>query len=125
MGTEGWSFICGAGHAENEVNIGTSIAHETSVSIKSVVDSTLEIIGFIELIATTSREQVNYISQITTEVDQISNVVQENSATAEESAASSEELTSQAHLLSSQVSKFKLADISHKSIEISRNSETS
>jgi len=94
----------------NAVKIGTSIAKETSQSIESIVESTVNIIDFIDLIATSSRQQADSVLQISRGVDQIANVVEINSATAEQSAVASEELSRQALFLRTQVKKFKLLD---------------
>lgn len=86
------------------------MATNTSKSIQTVVSETAEITEFINLIAVSSNEQANNVSQITLGIDQILSVIQSNSATAEESAASSEELSSQAESLQQLISKFVLRE---------------
>lgn len=90
------------------VNLGTSIAENTALSMQNVVANSTKVIDLINEITLASNEQAAAISQITTGIDQISCVVQTNSATAEESAAASEELSGQAQMLQQHVGQFKL-----------------
>lgn len=92
------------------VEKGTFIAGETSVALKEVVDSSRDIVVFVEKITEKSNEQATSLKQVTLGIEQISSVVQNNSASAEESAATSEELNGQASVLEELVGHFKLLD---------------
>ncbi|WP_352400693.1 methyl-accepting chemotaxis protein [Anaerotignum sp.] len=90
------------------VNLGTSIAQSTALSMQNVVTNSNKVIDLIQEIAMASNEQAAAVLQVTTGIDQISCVVQTNSATAEESAAASEELSGQAQMLQEHIGQFKL-----------------
>ena len=91
-----------------QVENGTKIADETSISFLQVVESVKVVADTIEKISEASIRQSDAIGQVTLGVEQISGVVQTNSATAEESSAASEELSGQAQILKEIVKKFKL-----------------
>ena len=92
----------------DRVNSGSNIADTTSESLASIVTSANEVLEIINSIASSSQEQTDAVSEITSGLGQISAVVQNNSAVSQQTAASAEELNSQAELLRSLVAYFKL-----------------
>ncbi|MCL2855786.1 MAG: methyl-accepting chemotaxis protein [Defluviitaleaceae bacterium] len=92
----------------HRVEVGSTIATDTSVSLDAIVESAGEVLAVISSISAASQEQAEAISQISDGLAQISLVVQNNSAVSQEAAASAEELNSQADLLRQLVSYFKL-----------------
>ncbi len=90
------------------VTNGTAIAGQTAEALRVTVESTRQVVDYIDKISNAAVEQADAINQVTQGVDQISSVVQTNSATAEESAAASQELAGQSQLLKGLVSKFNL-----------------
>lgn len=99
------NLIEGTIHA---VTNGTQIAGQTADALRVTVESTKQVVEYVDKISNAAIEQADAINQVTQGVDQISSVVQTNSATAEESAAASQELAGQSQLLKSLVSKFDL-----------------
>ncbi|WKY47363.1 methyl-accepting chemotaxis protein [Eubacteriaceae bacterium ES3] len=92
----------------SKVEAGTTIASQTSESLKEILDKIGTMTNLVAEIATASNDQATKINEINTGIEQVSKVVQTNSATAEESAAASEELLGQAELLKGRVNAFKL-----------------
>ena len=90
------------------VTNGTQIAGQTAEALRVTVESTKQVVEYIDKISNAAIEQADAINQVTQGVDQISSVVQTNSATAEESAAASQELAGQSQLLKGLVTKFNL-----------------
>lgn len=90
------------------VTNGTQIAGQTAEALRVTVESTKQVVDYVDKISNAAIEQADAINQVTQGVDQISSVVQTNSATAEESAAASQELAGQSQLLKTLVSKFNL-----------------
>lgn len=95
-------------NAVTAVNNGAQIADSTAASLKTVGNTTQEVVETVNRIARASEKQAAAVEDVTARVEQISGVVQANSATAEESAAASEELSSQATVLRNLVSRFTL-----------------
>jgi len=94
--------------SNNRVESGSSIAEATAKALDAIVRNAAEVSELINNISTSSREQAEAISQVSTGLSQISQVVQSNSAVSEETAAASEELNSQAEMLQQLVAYFKL-----------------
>ena len=90
------------------VTNGTHIAGQTAEALRVTVESTKQVVDYVDKISNAAIEQADAINQVTQGVDQISSVVQTNSATAEESAAASQELAGQSQLLKTLVGKFHL-----------------
>ena len=90
------------------VTNGTHIAGQTAEALRVTVESTKQVVDYVDKISNAAIEQADAINQVTQGVDQISSVVQTNSATAEESAAASQELAGQSQLLKTLVGKFNL-----------------
>lgn len=90
------------------VTNGTQIAGQTAEALRVTVETTRQVVDYVDKISHAATEQADAINQVTQGVDQISSVVQTNSATAEESAAASQELAGQSQLLKSLTSKFNL-----------------
>lgn len=90
------------------VNNGTQIAGQTAEALRVNVESTKQVVDYVDKISGAAIEQADAINQVTQGVDQISSIVQTNSATAEESAAASQELAGQSQLLKTLVSEFIL-----------------
>lgn len=90
------------------VTNGTQIAGQTAEALRVTVESTKQVVDYVDKISNAAIEQADAINQVTQGVDQISSVVQTNSATAEESAAASQELAGQSQLLKTLVGKFRL-----------------
>jgi len=90
------------------VDKGTTIANDTALALKEIVENIETTSQLMTTIAQASQDQSLSISQINQGINQISSVVQSTSATAEESASASEELSGQAGILKSQISTFKL-----------------
>jgi len=97
------------------VEVGTSIAKQTSEALNKIVDDVSKVAKLIDEIAIASNEQATGIDQINQGIVMVSNVVQNNTATSEASAAASEELSSQAEMLKQQVAKFKLRKLPNNS----------
>lgn len=95
-------------NAVTAVNNGAQIADSTAASLKTVGNTTQEVVETVNRIARASEKQAAAVEDVTARVEQISGVVQANSATAEESAAASEELSSQATVLRNLVNRFTL-----------------
>lgn len=89
------------------VSRGMQLANETAETLNNATTGASGIVENINHIATASKEQAEFISQVTEGMDQISSVVQSNSATAEESAAISEEMTGSAHTLQDMLNRFQ------------------
>ncbi|MCL2225320.1 MAG: methyl-accepting chemotaxis protein [Defluviitaleaceae bacterium] len=92
----------------NTVDSGADMARSTAETLDTIVENANKVLNVVSVIAKSSQEQAEAISQIVTGIGQISQVVQANSAVSEETAAASEELTSQAELLQQLVSFFKV-----------------
>ncbi len=90
-----------------KINEGTTIASQTSDSLKAMVDDINSISTIINHIDKATNEQADGIAQVTVGINQISEVVQNNSSTSEEAAAAAEELNSQSEILASLVANFK------------------
>lgn len=90
------------------VENGKTIADETAMALRSIVEMTAIAIDKIDNISKSSSAQADAISQVSMGVEQISSVTQTNSATAEESAAASQELSSQALMLNELIDRFKI-----------------
>ncbi len=87
---------------------GTSIAQDTSNSLKMIEGGVNGTAVILDEIARSSNEQAVGISQITKGIDEVSKIVQTNAATAEQSAAASEELFGQAENMRQLVSGFQI-----------------
>jgi methyl-accepting chemotaxis protein len=92
----------------NAVENGKTIADETAMALRSIVEMTAITIEKIDNISKSSSAQADSISQVSMGVEQISAVTQTNSATSEESAAASQELSSQALMLNELIDRFKI-----------------
>lgn len=91
-----------------KVEAGTTIANQTSLSLKGILDEIEKVAALVGDIAVASNDQALSIAQINRGIEEVSMVVQTNSATAEQSAAASEELSGQAQLLKQMVCAFEI-----------------
>lgn len=91
-----------------KANLGFSIANETAVSLKEIVDGINHNAEIMERISQSSEEQSSSIEQINDSIDQVAQVAQQNSATAEQSSAASEQMSSQSQVLEDMLSQFRL-----------------
>ena len=92
----------------SRVDLGGSIAESTARTLDVMVQNANEVLGKINSISESSKDQAEAVEQVIKSLDQISSVVLSNSMVSEESAAASEELTLQAERLEQLVSYFKL-----------------
>lgn len=92
----------------NAVKNGFIIAHDAAESMKMVETGIGDIVGTIETMADTSRNQVKFFHEVMTEINGIADVVTTVSATAQESEATSVELLAQAEQLNHLVGQFTL-----------------
>ena len=91
-----------------KANLGYSIANETAVSLKEIVDGINRNAEIMDRISLSSEEQSTSIKHINSSIDQVAQVAQQNSATAQESSAASQEMSSQSQVLEDMLSQFKL-----------------
>lgn len=75
---------------------GVKTAEETAGQLRSIKESTGQIISLISEIAAASREQSEGVEQVNTSVSEMDKVVQQNAADSEESASAAQQLSSQA-----------------------------
>ena len=92
------------------VERGKLIAHNTSASLKGVVEQTKEATQMVSEITEISKEQTASVEEINDGIEEIAKTVQANLAVAEESAAASEELAVQAETLNNMIKKFALSE---------------
>lgn len=92
------------------VERGKLIAHNTSASLKGVVEQTKEATQMVSEITEISKEQTASVEEINDGIEEIAETVQANLAVAEESAAASEELAVQAETLNNMIKKFALSE---------------
>ncbi len=92
------------------VERGKLIAHNTSDSLKGVVEQTKEATQMVSEITEISKEQTASVEEINDGIEEIAETVQANLAVAEESAAASEELAVQAETLNNMIKKFALSE---------------
>ena len=92
------------------VERGKLIAHNTSASLKGVVEQTKEATQMVSEITEISKEQTASVEEINDGIEEIAKTVQANLAVAEESAAASEELAVQAETLNNMIKKFVLSE---------------
>jgi methyl-accepting chemotaxis protein len=91
-----------------KVENGTKIAEHTAKALHEIIGGITKVSDLVDEIASSSREQVQGIDQVTQALSQIDQVTQQATANAEESASASEELSSQALQLKQMLSKFRL-----------------
>lgn len=104
-------------HTVLSVSNGEKLADETAEILMGVAEKAQKVELATKEIEKASSQQAESIQQINQGLSQVSSVVQSNAATAEESSASSEELAAQAQTLHQEVSKFKLPDKNHDSVD--------
>lgn len=92
----------------SKVEAGTKIAKETAHALSGIVESVDKAVQLSEMIAVSSKEQSQGISQVNQGIEKMSIVVQSNSASSQEGAASSQELSAQAENLKDKIGSFKL-----------------
>lgn len=92
----------------DSVNKGATLAKNTSVTMKDVMELSDRTNKYISQISDASSVQANAIEQVKIGIEKISDVVQNNSATAEESAASCAHLNEQTETLNEQIQKLKV-----------------
>ena len=97
-------------NSDEKASLGLNIAHETSESLKEIVDGIIRSTEIVAQIAISSEQQEVSIVQINDGIDQVAQVIQQNSATAEESAAASQEMSGQSDILTQLTSQFQLKD---------------
>lgn len=87
---------------------GAALADSTAKSLANAVADTIEADKKIIHIAETTKEEREYMDNVSEKIKNIESIVSDTSQTAQSSAASSEELSGQADMLSSMIKKFKL-----------------
>ncbi len=91
-----------------KVEVGTKLANETAHALAGIVESVDKAVQLSEMIAESSKEQSQSISQVNQGIERMSLVVQSNSASSQEGAASSQELSAQAENLKEKIGSFHL-----------------
>ena len=99
----------------DEIEQGTSLAHEVVDSMNEVLKAVQNVNDLIGKSAQNNVAQEQSVEQIRLGIEEISNSVQDNSAAAEETSATSEELAAQANILTDMVQHFDLGEQSDKS----------
>ena len=94
-----------------KVEIGTTIANTTAVTLDEVTEVVKKSEGIVTQIAEASNYQATAIAQIDRAIEQVSQVVQNNSATSQQCAAASVELSNQASRMHDLISVYKLEDV--------------
>ena len=92
------------------VQEGDALVRQTANSIKQLGDEAANAVENMRLLAESSENQRQSISDINNGINQISNVIQSNSIMAQENAMSAQQMAAQSNLLEHLVSKFKLRD---------------
>jgi len=108
-----------------KVQMGTSIAKDTSTALDSIVKGIHETGELIEQIADASNDQAEALSEINVGINQVTEVTQHSAAISEESAASSEEMSAQAEVLRDLVSGFNLKRAKSPSSVVGQYNNTS
>lgn len=98
----------------SNIESGSSIASNTSETLKEIEGGSVKTADLLAEIATASDEQAQGISQITIGMNQIDQVTQQNSAHAEQTATAAEELAQQVEQLKSTVSRFRARAGNHQ-----------
>ena len=94
--------------AVEKTQIGSTIASQTSESLRGVFESISQASELVELIAEASSEQATGANEINSGVAEIDTVTQQNNAAAQGSAAAAEQLSHQAIQLQEMLTRFKL-----------------
>lgn len=94
--------------AMNAVEDGKQVVDKTAEKLLQSVDKTNELVENIGEISAASKQQAQFLNEISDAADQIAAVIEENTAMAQESSASSEELAAQADRLKTLTSAFEL-----------------
>ncbi len=94
----------------DEIEQGTSLAHEVVDSMNEVLKAVQNVNDLIGKSAQNNVAQEQSVEQIRLGIEEISNSVQDNSAAAEETSATSEELAAQANILTDMVQHFDLGE---------------
>ena len=92
----------------NRVDVGSSIATTTAVSLADIVVSASEVLGVLNKISESSNQQLKAIVHVSEGIGMVERVVSSNLRVSKETAQTSEELNTQAELLKNLVSFFKL-----------------
>ncbi len=100
-----------------KVNEGRMIAEKTAKTFTEINDKVQNVSTLIDEAASSSREQVQGISQLQIGVQQIDQVTQHNAAVSEENASASEQLAAQARKLRELVEWFRLTDGKNRSVK--------
>lgn len=87
---------------------GSRVSNETARMLGTIIEQISEVSGYIDNIASSSKQQNNNLNQITERVSRVHQVTESNMSISEESAASAEELSSQADIFKSTIASFKL-----------------
>ncbi|MNT73370.1 Methyl-accepting chemotaxis protein (MCP) signaling domain protein [compost metagenome] len=90
------------------VSVSVGIAEEANVAMKGVYEKSVDLVGNIGDIASSTREQSNATSEIAQNVERISTMAQSNSEVAREVRAAVEQLREQSASLEALVGNFRL-----------------
>jgi len=93
-----------------KAQLGAQIASDTAASLKEIVESVSRCVEIINIIASSSGEQADAVSAISTGIDQVEQIVKQNSITAEQSAAASQQMNGISGVLQELVAQFKLKE---------------
>lgn len=100
-------------NASREVQTGVSLAQDSGTALTEINDLIASIMGIVNGLADSAREQSVSLSEITTAADQLDKVTQQNAAMFEESSAATQRLRDEAGLLAQDAQKFKLEPGGH------------
>jgi len=100
--------------SNDRIKDGTIQAEESNQSLQSILKDVQEVVGLINEISASNREQARGITQISQSMTSIDQIVQQNSANSEESASSSQELMSQAGEMKTYIKNLETAVLGSK-----------
>ncbi len=83
---------------------------ETGVALEGILNSILEISGFVGDIATSAEDQSNSIAEINSAITQLDSATQQNAAMFEETTAASQSLNCEAMALSEAIAHFQVEE---------------
>lgn len=94
--------------SSEQVDQGVQSVGETGVALEGILNSILEISGFVGDIATSAEDQSNSIAEINSAITQLDSATQQNAAMFEETTAASQSLNCEAMALSEAISHFQV-----------------
>jgi methyl-accepting chemotaxis protein len=103
--------------SSERIKDGTRQAEESNHSLQAILKDVQKVVGLVNEIAASNREQARGVTQISQAMSAIDQIVQQNSANSEESASSSEELMSQAGEMKTYIKNLEMAVIGSQHLE--------